>query len=50
MKAEMRRYILDQLRIGTSVSAILDMLTELESELKDARVYMLAIEEAKFRP
>lgn len=50
MKSEMRRFILEQLRIGTSVSEILDMLHELETELKDARVYMLAIEEAKFRP
>ena len=50
MKSEMRRFILEQLRLGTSVADLLCMLQELETELKDARVYMIAIEEAKRAP
>jgi hypothetical protein len=50
MKSEMRRFILEQLRLGTSVSELLSMLQELETELKDARVYMLAIEESHRAP
>jgi hypothetical protein len=50
MKSEMRRFILDQLRIGTSPQSICDMLRGLIDELDNASVYIKAIKEADFAP
>lgn len=50
MRTEMRRFILEQLRLGATYAEILDMLRSLSEELEIASVYIKATQDADMRP
>ena len=50
MRTEMRRFILEQLRLGATHTEMLDMLRTLSEELELASVYIQAIKDSDFRP
>lgn len=46
----MRRFIIEQLRLGTSPQDLCDIMRGLIDELDNAKQYIQAINESSFRP